>query len=246
MVALRALGRTDYEPRGARCRRSRRRASPHAGRIWLTEHRRYIRWPRRPARAPEARQRHSDDQGRSGWTDHLSRARTARRLSALRFAEEQARGARHGPGDRSRGGRMARFHGDFRFRQAPAAPGVYTMASGGEAKIAALGLRVANGCTYHGLAVNIAMDLSPYTDIDPCGHPRPRGDAARRPRRPRPSTSPAPGSPRTRRASRASDLTMDKPVPAASNLAGVKHKGDATRPLAYSPNTPSRWCPPSD
>ncbi len=52
-----------------------------------------------------------------------------------------------------------------------AAPGVYVRVSGSEAKIAALGLKVRNGCTYHGLAVNIAMDLSPFADIDPCGFP---------------------------------------------------------------------------
>jgi lipoyl(octanoyl) transferase len=60
-----------------------------------------------------------------------------------------------------------------------AAPGVYVNVAGGnghtgvtfEAKIAALGLKVRNGCTYHGLAVNIAMDLSPFADIDPCGYP---------------------------------------------------------------------------
>ena len=28
-----------------------------------------------------------------------------------------------------------------------------------------------NGCTYHGLAVNVAMDLAPFADIDPCGYP---------------------------------------------------------------------------
>lgn len=52
-----------------------------------------------------------------------------------------------------------------------AAPGVYVATADGEAKIAALGLRVRNGCTYHGLAVNIAMDLTPFADIDPCGYP---------------------------------------------------------------------------
>jgi len=52
----------------------------------------------------------------------------------------------------------------------PAAPGVYVLHAGAEAKIAALGLRVRNGCTYHGLAVNVAMDLSPFADIDPCGY----------------------------------------------------------------------------
>lgn len=41
----------------------------------------------------------------------------------------------------------------------------------GEAKIAALGLRVRNGCTYHGLALNVAMDLAPFADINPCGYP---------------------------------------------------------------------------
>jgi lipoyl(octanoyl) transferase len=52
----------------------------------------------------------------------------------------------------------------------PAAPGVYTQVAGAEAKIAALGLRVKNGCTYHGMALNVAMDLSPFHDIDPCGY----------------------------------------------------------------------------
>ena len=53
----------------------------------------------------------------------------------------------------------------------PAAPGVYVAAHGREAKIAALGLKVRNGCTYHGVAVNVAMDLAPFADIDPCGYP---------------------------------------------------------------------------
>jgi lipoyl(octanoyl) transferase len=52
----------------------------------------------------------------------------------------------------------------------PSAPGVYVAGAGGEAKIAALGLRVRNGCTYHGLSVNVAMDLAPFADIDPCGY----------------------------------------------------------------------------
>src|SRR5271166_3546088 len=43
----------------------------------------------------------------------------------------------------------------------PSAPGVYTVRNGVEAKIAALGLRVRNGGTYHGLSVNVAMYLSP-------------------------------------------------------------------------------------
>ena len=51
------------------------------------------------------------------------------------------------------------------------APGVYVEREGREAKIAALGLRVRNGCTYHGVAVNVDMDLAPFLDIDPCGYP---------------------------------------------------------------------------
>ena len=53
----------------------------------------------------------------------------------------------------------------------PAAPGVYVEVEGAEAKIAALGLKVRRGCTYHGVAVNVAMDLAPFADIDPCGFP---------------------------------------------------------------------------
>lgn len=51
-------------------------------------------------------------------------------------------------------------------RARPDAPGVYV----GEAKIAALGLRVRRGCSYHGLAFNVAMDLEPFTRINPCGY----------------------------------------------------------------------------
>jgi lipoyl(octanoyl) transferase len=52
----------------------------------------------------------------------------------------------------------------------PGAPGVYAALRGADAKIAALGLKVSRGCTYHGLSVNVAMDLAPFSDIDPCGY----------------------------------------------------------------------------
>jgi lipoyl(octanoyl) transferase len=52
----------------------------------------------------------------------------------------------------------------------PDAPGVYVSPGLGEAKIAALGLKVRNGRTYHGLALNVAMNLAPFADIDPCGY----------------------------------------------------------------------------
>lgn len=49
----------------------------------------------------------------------------------------------------------------------PEAPGVYV----GDAKIAALGLRIRQGRCYHGLSLNVAMDLEPFTRINPCGYP---------------------------------------------------------------------------
>ena len=47
------------------------------------------------------------------------------------------------------------------------APGVYVNGD----KIAALGLRVRKGCTYHGLSLNVDMDLDPFSHINPCGYP---------------------------------------------------------------------------
>ena len=46
------------------------------------------------------------------------------------------------------------------------APGVYV----GDEKIAALGLKIKNGCCYHGIALNVDMDLSPFSAINPCGY----------------------------------------------------------------------------
>ena len=47
------------------------------------------------------------------------------------------------------------------------AHGVYI----GDAKIASLGLRVRGGCSYHGVALNVDMDLTPFSQINPCGFP---------------------------------------------------------------------------
>jgi lipoyl(octanoyl) transferase len=55
----------------------------------------------------------------------------------------------------------------------PAAPGVYVEGAGGlpgRAKIGSLGLRVRRGRTYHGLSLNVAMDLEPFSRINPCGY----------------------------------------------------------------------------
>jgi lipoyl(octanoyl) transferase len=63
-------------------------------------------------------------------------------------------------------------------RRVRGAPGVYVPwrdgARSGEfaglAKIAALGIKIARGCSYHGLALNVAMDLAPFALINPCGY----------------------------------------------------------------------------
>ncbi|WP_413734742.1 lipoyl(octanoyl) transferase LipB [Sodalis sp. RH21] len=59
---------------------------------------------------------------------------------------------------------LARFGIDARARAD--APGVYV----GDDKICSLGLRIRKGCSFHGLALNIDMDLSPFLRINPCGY----------------------------------------------------------------------------
>ena len=55
---------------------------------------------------------------------------------------------------------------DINAQAQPSAPGVYVDGS----KIASLGLRVRRGCSYHGLALNVDMDLEPFQRINPCGY----------------------------------------------------------------------------
>jgi len=57
-------------------------------------------------------------------------------------------------------------HWDIEAGRVDGAPGVYVDG----AKIGALGLRVRRGCTFHGLAFNVAMDLEPFGRINPCGY----------------------------------------------------------------------------
>jgi lipoyl(octanoyl) transferase len=56
---------------------------------------------------------------------------------------------------------------DVRAQRREDAPGVYV----GDAKVAALGLRISRGCSYHGLSLNVDNDLAPFASIDPCGYP---------------------------------------------------------------------------
>jgi lipoyl(octanoyl) transferase len=63
-------------------------------------------------------------------------------------------------------------------RRVPGAPGIYVpwsaAAAGGPfaglAKVAALGIKISRGCSYHGVALNVAMDLAPFDCINPCGY----------------------------------------------------------------------------
>ena len=171
MVALRALGRTDYEPTWRAMRAfTAARVPGTPDEIWLTEH-------------PPVY-----TLGLAGRREHLLRDNGIPTIKVDRGGQITY----HGPGqlvvyllcdlrERKLGVRaMVRAieaaviewldSMDISAYGKPEAPGVYTVAGGVEAKIAALGLRVARGCTYHGLAVNIAMDLSPFADIDPCGY----------------------------------------------------------------------------
>ncbi|CAE1143440.1 lipoyl(octanoyl) transferase LipB [Serratia sp. JUb9] len=59
---------------------------------------------------------------------------------------------------------LTHFHIDSRAR--PDAPGVYV----GDQKICSLGLRIRKGSSFHGLALNVAMDLGPFQRINPCGY----------------------------------------------------------------------------
>jgi lipoyl(octanoyl) transferase len=61
---------------------------------------------------------------------------------------------------------MLAEHG-VRAARAPGAPGVYVQG----AKVAALGIRVSRGRAFHGLALNVDLDLAPFAAIDPCGYP---------------------------------------------------------------------------
>jgi lipoyl(octanoyl) transferase len=171
MVDIRSLGRTEYEPTWRAMQAfTSARASDTPDEIWLTEH-------------PPVY-----TLGLAGRREHLLRDNGIPTIQVDRGGQITY----HGPGQlvvyllfdlrRQRLGVRAmvrtieiaviQWLRSLRIGAygKPTAPGVYTLLSGTEAKIAALGLRVAHGCTYHGLAVNIAMDLAPFNDIDPCGY----------------------------------------------------------------------------
>jgi lipoyl(octanoyl) transferase len=168
-VRVRSLGRTDYEPTWRAMREfTARRGANTADEIWLTEH--------PPVYTV----------GVAGRPEHLPRVANGVPVSKV---DRGGQITYHGPGqvlaylliDMRRRGLtvrplvriMERAVIDWLAALGVAAegrteaPGVYVKG----AKIAALGLRIRNGCCYHGLAVNVDMDLTPFYAIDPCGYP---------------------------------------------------------------------------
>jgi lipoyl(octanoyl) transferase len=171
-LIIRALGRTDYEPTWRAMQAfTDARSAGTADEAWLTEH--------RPVYTL----------GLAGRREHLLRETAIPVIKVDRGGQITF----HGPGQlvvylmldlrRAQLGVreiVRRIEGavitwlatrGIRAYGKTSAPGVYVERDGREAKIAALGLRVRNGCTYHGVAVNVDMDLSPFLDIDPCGFP---------------------------------------------------------------------------
>ena len=171
-VVFRELGPTDYETTWHAMQAftdARTPATPDE--IWLTEH------------APVY------TLGLAGRTQHLRRANGIRVVRTDRGGQVTY----HGPGQlvayllfdlrRARLGvreMVRRIEGAVITWLAaygvaaygkPSAPGIYAMRGEVESKIGSLGLRVRNACTYHGVAVNLDMDLAPFSDIDPCGYP---------------------------------------------------------------------------
>lgn len=167
MLRIQHLGRTDYEPTWRAMQAyTAQRHSHSADELWLTEHdavytlglnRKDVRLPSRndiPLIAVDRGGKityHGPGQAviyllmdlkREGWS-------IRQLVSVMENAVIDLLGG----------------HGIIAHARADA-PGVYV----GEAKIASLGLRLKNGCCYHGLALNVDMDLAPFAAIDPCGY----------------------------------------------------------------------------
>jgi lipoyl(octanoyl) transferase len=164
---VRSLGRVDYEPTWRAMQAfTAQRAPETPDQIWLLEHPPVF------------------TQGQAGRPEHLI---AATRIPVVPI-DRGGQITYHGPGQavayvlvdlRRRGygirelvTRMEQAVIDLLAAQGvtasrlAGAPGVYVNG----AKIAALGLRVKQGCTYHGLALNVDMDLSPFALINPCGY----------------------------------------------------------------------------
>ena len=166
-VVVRSLGQVEYEPTWRAMQDFTAQRSPATpDEIWLLQH-------------PPVY-----TQGQAGKAEHLIAATDIPVVPIDRGGQITYHGPgqvvayvlvdlrRRGYGIRELVTRMERAVMDLLAEQGVAAarlngaPGVYVNG----AKIAALGLRVKHGCTYHGLALNVDMDLSPFATINPCGY----------------------------------------------------------------------------
>lgn len=167
-IVLRRLGQTDFVPTWRAMQRfTMERDAASADELWLTGHPPVF------------------TQGQGGKPEHLLRDAG---IPVVRI-DRGGQITYHGPGqavayllvDLARRGLKVRelvsrieqavidllAEYGLRGERVAGAPGVYV----GGAKIAALGLRVKNGCCYHGVALNVDMELAPYSAINPCGYP---------------------------------------------------------------------------
>ncbi len=120
----------------------------------------------RRSRPPAGARRHSGGADRSRRTGHLSRPRAAGGLPADRRAPGEPRRARPGHGARARGHRAGgalRHHGAAAATGRPAS--MWTAANS-----PAWACAIRRGGSYHGLALNVDMDLEPFRRINPCGY----------------------------------------------------------------------------
>ena len=165
-IKLKYLGLSDYEPIWRAMQKfTDERDELTVDELWMVEHRPVF------------------TQGQAGKAEHILNAGDIPIVQVDRGGQVTY----HGPGQiviyplidlkRHKIGIKALVHGieealirtmakyDVLANRREKAPGVYT----NEKKIASLGLRVRKGCTFHGLAFNIRMDLEPFSRINPCG-----------------------------------------------------------------------------
>lgn len=166
-VVVRQLGCMAYEPTWHAMQRfTQNRDADTADEIWLLEHPRVF------------------TQGQAGKVEHILAAGDIPVVQVDRGGQVTY----HGPGqlvaytlvDVRRAGQGVRDlvtaienslidlldQYDVLAQAKPDAPGVYV----GDKKIASLGLRIRRGCSFHGLALNVDMDLQPFQRINPCGY----------------------------------------------------------------------------
>lgn len=166
-VVVRQLGCMAYEPTWHAMQRfTQNRDADTADEIWLLEHPRVF------------------TQGQAGKVEHILAAGDIPVVQVDRGGQVTY----HGPGqlvaytlvDVRRAGQCVRDlvtaienslidllgQYDVLAQAKPDAPGVYV----GDKKIASLGLRIRRGCSFHGLALNVDMDLQPFQRINPCGY----------------------------------------------------------------------------